>query len=111
VLQNLIYTAETFNNLDGYDTLSVTWDPETGGTAEMHRPDGTPDIVHQVKHGALQIRAHIENVGIVSGTIENRLWCVSWGDDAEVLAPPELRQQVRDIHARAANLYDTRQRS
>jgi hypothetical protein len=70
VLQNLIYTAETFDNLDGYDTLSVTWDPETGGTAEMHRPDGTPDIVHQVKHGALQIRAHIENVGIVSGTIE-----------------------------------------
>lgn len=70
VLQNLIYTAETFNNLDGYDTLSVTWDPETGGTAEMHRPDGVPDIVHQVKHGALQIRAHIENVGVVAGTIE-----------------------------------------
>ncbi|GAA5186028.1 hypothetical protein GCM10023322_31350 [Rugosimonospora acidiphila] len=70
VLQNLIYTAQTFNNLDGYDTVSVTWDPETGGTAEMHRPDGVPDIVHQVKHGALQIRAQIENVGIVSGTIE-----------------------------------------
>ena len=42
---------------------------------------------------------------IVSGTIEIRLWCVSWGDDAEVLAPPELRDQVRDIHRRAADLY------
>jgi predicted DNA-binding transcriptional regulator YafY len=42
---------------------------------------------------------------VVSGTIEIRLWCVSWGDDAEVLAPPELREQVRDIHRRAAALY------
>jgi len=42
---------------------------------------------------------------VVSGTIEIRLWCVSWGDDAEVLAPPELRAQVRDIHRRAAELY------
>ncbi len=70
VLQNLIYTAQTFNNLDGYDTLSVTWDPVTGGTTEMHRPDGVPDVVQMVKHGALQIRAQIENVGIVNGTIE-----------------------------------------
>jgi predicted DNA-binding transcriptional regulator YafY len=42
---------------------------------------------------------------VVSGTIEIRLWCVSWGDAAEVLAPPELRDQVRDIHRRAADLY------
>jgi predicted DNA-binding transcriptional regulator YafY len=41
----------------------------------------------------------------VSGVIEIRLWIVSWGDDAEVLAPAELRAQVRDIHARAAALY------
>ena len=70
VLQNLIYTAQTFDNLDGYDTLSVTWDPVTGGVTEMHRPDGTPDVVEMVKHGALHIQAEIENVGIVSGTIE-----------------------------------------
>jgi hypothetical protein len=37
--------------------------------------------------------------------MEIRLWCVSWGDDAEVLAPPALRDQVRDIHRRAADLY------
>lgn len=70
VLRTLIYTAETFNNLDGYDTLSVTWDPETGGTTELHRPDGVPDIVQMVKHGALQIRAQIENVGIANGAVE-----------------------------------------
>jgi proteasome accessory factor B len=41
----------------------------------------------------------------VSGVIEIRLWIVSWGDDAEVLAPAELRQQVREIHERAAARY------
>ncbi len=70
VLRNLIYTAEAFDNLDGYDTLSVEWNPDTGGTAEMHRPDGIPDIVQQIKHGAMQIRAEIENVGVVNGAIE-----------------------------------------
>jgi predicted DNA-binding transcriptional regulator YafY len=49
--------------------------------------------------GSLEWRA------VVSGTIEIRLWCVSWGDDAEVLEPAELRDQVRDIHRRAADLY------
>ncbi|MDR0424760.1 MAG: S-layer homology domain-containing protein [Clostridiales Family XIII bacterium] len=70
VLRNLIYTAEAFENLDGYDTLAVEWSEDTGGSAEMHKPDGVPDIVQQVKHGALQIRANIENVGVVNGVIE-----------------------------------------
>ena len=42
---------------------------------------------------------------IVSGTIEIRLWIVSWGDDAEVVAPPDLRAQVQAIHERAAARY------
>lgn len=43
--------------------------------------------------------------GRVSGTIEIRLWILSWGEDAEVLEPPELRAQVRDILRRAARRY------
>ncbi len=39
----------------------------------------------------------------VSGIIEIRLWILSWGDDVEVLAPQELRDQVREIHQRAAD--------
>ena len=35
----------------------------------------------------------------VSGVIEIRLWILSWGDDVEVLEPPELRPQVADILA------------
>lgn len=38
----------------------------------------------------------------VSGIIEIRLWILSWGDDVEVLAPRELRDDVRGIHERAA---------
>jgi predicted DNA-binding transcriptional regulator YafY len=41
----------------------------------------------------------------VSGVIEIRLWILSWGDDAEVLEPPELRRQVRDILDRARARY------
>jgi predicted DNA-binding transcriptional regulator YafY len=41
----------------------------------------------------------------VSGVIEIRLWILSWGEDAEVLEPPELRAQVRDILGRAASQY------
>ena len=42
----------------------------------------------------------------VSGVIEIRLWILSWGEDAEVLEPAELRTQVRDILRRAADRYD-----
>jgi len=37
----------------------------------------------------------------VSGSIEVRLWVLSWGDDVEVLAPPALRDDVRETHRRA----------
>jgi len=38
---------------------------------------------------------------VVSGTIEVRLWILSWGDEAEVLAPASLRDDVRATHRRA----------
>jgi proteasome accessory factor B len=37
----------------------------------------------------------------VSGTIEVRLWVLSWGDEVEVLAPVALRDDVRATHRRA----------
>ena len=42
----------------------------------------------------------------VSGTIEIRLWILSWGDDVEVLAPAALRDDVAATHRRAAARYD-----
>ena len=41
----------------------------------------------------------------VSGTIEVRLWILSWGDEVEVLAPPELRTDVAATLGRAAARY------
>lgn len=41
----------------------------------------------------------------VSGTIEVRLWVLSWGDDAEVIAPAALRDDVAATHRRAAERY------
>jgi predicted DNA-binding transcriptional regulator YafY len=41
----------------------------------------------------------------VAGTIEIRLWILSWGDDVEVIAPVSLRNDVASTHRRAANLH------
>jgi proteasome accessory factor B len=49
--------------------------------------------------GSLEWRA------AVSGTIEIRLWILSWGSDVEVLAPAALREDVAASLRRAANQY------
>jgi predicted DNA-binding transcriptional regulator YafY len=41
----------------------------------------------------------------VAGTIEIRLWILSWGDEVEVLEPASLRADVAATHARAAARY------
>ena len=43
--------------------------------------------------------------GRVSGTIEIRLWILSWGSQVEVLAPPELRADVAATYRTAAARY------
>lgn len=41
----------------------------------------------------------------VAGTLEITPWILSWGAEAEVLSPPELRQHVAEIARRQADLY------
>jgi proteasome accessory factor B len=41
----------------------------------------------------------------VGGIIEIRSWVLSWGGDVEVLAPPELRDEVVDHARRMVDLY------
>ena len=43
---------------------------------------------------------------IVAGTIEIRLWILSWGADVEVLEPAALRADVAATHARALARYE-----
>lgn len=55
--------------------------------------------VVEAPDGALEWRAR------VAGTVEIRLWILSWGDDVEVLAPAALRDDVAATQARAAARY------
>jgi endoglucanase len=66
VIQSLALAYREFNLK--YDELTVD---ETAREVEMHRPDGVPDAVQQVKHGALLILAQFHNIGhAIRGTHE-----------------------------------------
>ncbi len=66
VIQSLALAYREFNLK--YDELTVD---ESAREVEMHRPDGVPDTVQQVKHGALYILAQFHNIGhAIRGTHE-----------------------------------------
>ena len=66
VIQSLALAYREFNLK--YDELTVD---EVAREVEMHRPDGVPDAVQQVKHGALLILAQFKNIGhSIRGTHE-----------------------------------------
>jgi hypothetical protein len=66
VIQSLALAYREFNLK--YDELTVD---EAAREVEMHRPDGVPDTVEQVKHGALIILAQFHNIGhSIRGTHE-----------------------------------------
>src|SRR5690349_11769793 len=66
VIQSLSLAYREFNLT--YDELTVD---EATREVEMHRPDGVPDAVQQVKHGALLILAQFHNIGhAIRGTHE-----------------------------------------
>ena len=66
VIQSLALAYREFNLK--YDELTVD---EGTREVEMHRPDGVPDAVQQVKHGAILILAQFHNIGhSIRGTHE-----------------------------------------
>ena len=66
VIQSLALAHREFHLT--YDELTVD---ESAREVEMHRPDGVPDTVQQVKHGALLILAQFHNIGhAIRGTHE-----------------------------------------
>jgi endoglucanase len=61
-----------------YKEFDLKWDQltvdEKARSVEMHRPDGIPDAVQQVKHGVLQVLAQIKAIGHpIPGIIEPTL--------------------------------------
>jgi len=65
--------------------------------ARWHRSQTT----EAQKDGSLIWRA------TVAGPFEIAIWILGWGDDVEVLGPPELRERVAGQLGRAAALYRT----
>jgi endoglucanase len=66
VIQSLALAYRAFDLK--YDELTVD---ETARSVEMHRPDGVPDTVEQVKHGAMLVLAQYHNIGhAIRGTHE-----------------------------------------
>ena len=69
VIQDLALAYQEFGLK--WDQLTVDWKARS---VEMHRPDGIPDAVQQVKHGVLQVLAQIKAVGHpIPGIIEPTL--------------------------------------
>jgi proteasome accessory factor B len=62
-------------------------------------------VWHPLQHIERQSDGTLLWRSTVSGVIEIRLWILSWGEDVEVLAPLELREQVRGILERAIARY------
>ncbi|WP_260596933.1 glycoside hydrolase family 9 protein [Sphingomonas endolithica] len=66
VVRQLVDAWETFG-IDR-DTVSVDW---RARQVEMHVPDGTPDILQQIRHGSMQLLAQYEAVGhAIHGIVE-----------------------------------------
>ncbi|MCF0166440.1 MAG: glycoside hydrolase family 9 protein [Bacteroidales bacterium] len=47
----------------------MTYIDEQTRYADIHRPDGVPDVVQQIMHGTLNINAQVEALGFVAGNI------------------------------------------
>nr|WP_319488774.1 cellulase N-terminal Ig-like domain-containing protein [uncultured Caproiciproducens sp.] len=65
IIQDLAVAYKGFNL--SYDNLTVD---EDAHLTQMHKPDGVPDAVQQVKHGALQLLAQINSVGHTFSVLE-----------------------------------------
>ncbi|HTG38153.1 glycoside hydrolase family 9 protein [Sphingomonas sp.] len=66
VVRSLVRSHEQFGI--ARDTTSVDW---TNRRVEIHVPDGSPDILQQIRHGALQLQAQFDAVGhAIHGIVE-----------------------------------------
>ncbi|MEN2786952.1 glycoside hydrolase family 9 protein [Sphingomonas qilianensis] len=66
VVRSLVDTWERWRPTR--DTTSVDW---TRRRTELHVPDGTPDLLQQIRHGALQLIAQFDAVGhAIHGIVE-----------------------------------------
>jgi len=66
VVQNLVQTWEYFKPL-----RDQTFVDEKQRYVDLHRPDGTPDVLQYIEHGTLQLVAQAEIIGHMAQTLSN----------------------------------------
>ena len=66
VVQNLVSDWELFKPM-----RDETFVSEKQRYVDLHRPDGTPDIIQYIEHGVLNLLAQAENIGFMSSTLSN----------------------------------------
>lgn len=66
VVENLIRAWELFKPL-----RDETFVSETQHYVDLHRPDGTPDILQYIEHGVLNLVAQAEQIGHMASTLSN----------------------------------------
>jgi proteasome accessory factor B len=116
-MRDLTLTLETFEpptDASVEETLAPAWDmiadqPEVD-VALRFAPTVAGRVLETTWHPSQQVGLEPDGSlawrARVSGTIEIRLWILSWGSDVEVLAPASLREDVAATHRRAASRYD-----
>jgi proteasome accessory factor B len=65
----------------------------------------TETVWHPTEHVSHQEDGSVLWSARVPGTVEIRRWILGWGAQVEVLAPPELREEVTETYRKAAARY------
>jgi hypothetical protein len=66
VVQNFVQTWESFKPL-----RDETFVDEKQRYVDLHRPDGTPDVLQFIEHGTLNLLAQAENIGHMAQALTN----------------------------------------
>ncbi len=66
VVQNLVRVWELFKT-----SRDETFVDEKQRYVDLHRPDGTPDILQYIEHGTLNLVAQAEQIGHMASTLSN----------------------------------------
>jgi proteasome accessory factor B len=115
-IRSAVLTPRTFDPPDPAETTSAlrpAWDiiaDQPPVAVELRfAPEVATRVLEATWHPTQTVSTEADGSlrwsATVSGTIEIRLWILSWGADVEVLAPEALRTDVADTLRRAMERY------
>jgi predicted DNA-binding transcriptional regulator YafY len=115
-IEDIQETAETYTipaDFDANEYLSAAWDISVEGDVKTVKLKFTPDVARIIqesiwhpsqvlekqKDGSLLMTLNVMD------TMEFLRWILRWGDDVEVLGPPEIRDEVIETAEAMKELY------